>query len=148
MEIGRGAEAVITLENGTVKKWRMPKSYRQPELDMRIRQERTLREARITSDARKCGVLTPIISDISPFELKMEHVCGVKLKEVIDPRLSEKVGEMVGRLAQGRNYSWGSHHLEYDSAGRQDLPHRFRPGLLRKLPGGTGCGCACLFSDP
>ena len=76
MEIGRGAEAVITLENGIVKKWRLPKSYRQAELDERIRQERTLREARITSDARRHGVLTPIICDVSRFELKMEHVDG------------------------------------------------------------------------
>ncbi len=101
MEIGRGAEAVVTLESGTVKKQRLPKSYRQPELDMRIRQERTLREAKITSDARRCGVPTPIICDISSFELKMEHVQGKKLKEVIDPELSEKVGEMVGRLHTG-----------------------------------------------
>jgi TP53 regulating kinase-like protein len=76
MEIGRGAEAVITLENNVVKKWRLPKSYRLAELDERIRQERTLREARITSDARRHGVLTPIISDVSRFELQMEHIDG------------------------------------------------------------------------
>ncbi|HOV51488.1 MAG: putative bifunctional tRNA threonylcarbamoyladenosine biosynthesis protein [Methanosaeta sp. PtaB.Bin018] len=101
MEIGRGAEAIITLENGTVRKWRLPKSYRQAELDERIRQERTLREAKITSDARRHGVLTPIIRDISRFELKMEHVRGEKLKDIITPEISEKVGEMVGRLHKG-----------------------------------------------
>ncbi|MDM7939599.1 MAG: Kae1-associated kinase Bud32 [Methanothrix sp.] len=101
MEIGRGAEAIITLENGTVRKWRLPKSYRQAELDERIRQERTLREAKITSDARRHGVLTPIIRDISRFELKMEHVHGEKLKDIITPEISEKVGEMVGRLHKG-----------------------------------------------
>jgi TP53 regulating kinase-like protein len=101
MEIGRGAEAVITLENGTVRKWRLPKSYRQRELDERIREERTLREARITSEARRCGVPTPIICDVSQFELEMEHLDGVKLKDIIDPELSERVGEMVGRLHKG-----------------------------------------------
>lgn len=101
MEIGRGAEAIITLENGTVRKWRLPKSYRQTELDERIRHERTLREAKITSDARRHGVLTPIIRDISRFELRMEHVRGEKLKDVITPEISEKVGEMVGRLHKG-----------------------------------------------
>jgi Kae1-associated kinase Bud32 len=98
MEIGRGAEAVITLEGGTVRKRRNPKSYRQLELDEQLRNERTIKEARITSDARKHGVPTPIIRDISKFELKMEHVVGNKLKDVITPALSEKVGEMVGRL--------------------------------------------------
>ena len=37
MEIGRGAEAVITLEDGVVRKWRLPKSYRLPALDYLIR---------------------------------------------------------------------------------------------------------------
>jgi len=98
MEIGRGAEAIITLEEGTVRKWRIPKSYRLPELDEQIRQERTIREARITSEARRCGVPTPIIKDVLKFDLRMEHVVGQKLKDVITPALSEKVGELVGRL--------------------------------------------------
>jgi len=101
MEIGRGAEAVITLEKGIVKKERLPKGYRLAELDERIRQERTVREAKITSDARRHGVLTPIISDVSRFELMMEYVQGEKLKDVITPSLSEMVGEMVGRLHRG-----------------------------------------------
>lgn len=101
MEIGRGAEAVITLEDGAVRKRRIPKSYRLPELDEQIRQERTMREARITSEARRCGVPTPIIKDVLKFELKMEHVEGKKLKDVITPALSEIVGEMVGKLHQG-----------------------------------------------
>lgn len=101
IEIGRGAEAVITLEKGTVRKWRIPKSYRQPELDERIREERTIKEARITSEARRHGVPTPIISDVSKFEIQMEHVEGRKLKEVISPELSERVGEVVGRLHGG-----------------------------------------------
>ena len=101
VEIGRGAEAVITLEDGVVRRWRLPKSYRLPALDERIRQERTIREARITSDARRHGVQTPIICDVSRFELKMEHIKGDKLKDVISPELSRKVGEMVGKLHKG-----------------------------------------------
>ncbi len=101
MEIGRGAEAVITLEDGTVRKWRMQKSYRHSELDERIREERTLKEARITSEARRHGVPTPIISDVSRFEIQMEHVEGIRLKDVISPELSERVGEIVGRLHEG-----------------------------------------------
>ncbi|MDD1759275.1 MAG: Kae1-associated kinase Bud32 [Methanothrix sp.] len=98
MEIGRGAEAVITLEDGTVRKERIAKNYRLPELDELIRKERTLREARITSDARRHGVPTPIICDVSLFELKMEHLKGEKLKDIITSELSEMVGETVGRL--------------------------------------------------
>jgi TP53 regulating kinase-like protein len=98
MEIGRGAEAAITLEENMVRKWRLPKGYRQKELDEALRQDRTLREARIISDARRHGVPTPIIFDVSRFELRMEHVKGQKLKDVISPELSCMAGEMVGRL--------------------------------------------------
>jgi Kae1-associated kinase Bud32 len=101
MEIGRGAEAVITLEDGVVRKARPAKSYRQRELDERIRLERTVREARIMSEARRMGVLTPIICDITRFELKMEEVIGPRLKDVIDEDLCRRVGEVVGRLHLG-----------------------------------------------
>ncbi|MCU0638043.1 MAG: Kae1-associated serine/threonine protein kinase, partial [Methanothrix sp.] len=101
MEIGRGAEAVITLDQGFVRKSRPKKSYRQRALDERIRAERTLREARITSEARRLGVLTPIICDISRFELKMEWIEGEKLKDIINEDLSRMVGEGVARLHRG-----------------------------------------------
>jgi Kae1-associated kinase Bud32 len=98
VEIGRGAEAIITLEDGRVRKWRRAKSYRVPGLDERIRRERTIREARIISEARRCGVATPVVFDVSNFELVMEFVDGVKLKDVIDPLLAERIGELVGRI--------------------------------------------------
>jgi Kae1-associated kinase Bud32 len=98
MEIGRGAEALITLEDGVVRKWRLPKSYRLPALDEHLRHERTVREAKIMSEARRCGVPTPILRDVSGFEIAMEYVDGWKLKDVITPELSEKVGEIIGKL--------------------------------------------------
>jgi Kae1-associated kinase Bud32 len=55
-------------------------------------------ESRIISEARRCGVPTPIVLDVDQFSLTMEHIEGVKLKVVIYPDLSERVGELVGRL--------------------------------------------------
>lgn len=101
MEIGRGAEAVITLEDGVVRKQRMPKSYRLAELDEKIREERTVREAKLISEARRCGVPTPIIKDIRRFSIEMEDVAGQRLKDIMTPALSEDVGEMVGKLHSG-----------------------------------------------
>jgi len=97
-EIGRGAEAVITRDGDRVTKWRRPKGYRLKPLDDRIRRERTVMESRLISEARRCGVATPIIFDVDNFSLTMEHIDGIKLKEVIDPALSEKAGELTGRL--------------------------------------------------
>jgi len=98
VEIGRGAEAILTRDGDAVRKWRLPKSYRMKELDERLRAERTVMEARIMAEARRAGVPTPIIRDISRFELVMEYVDGKKLRDIITPELSERVGEVVGRL--------------------------------------------------
>jgi len=97
-EIGRGAEAIITRDGDSVIKWRRSKGYRLPDLDDRIRQERTISESRIISEARRCGVPTPIVLDISEFQLTMEYIDGTKLRDLIDPLLANKVGELVGRL--------------------------------------------------
>jgi len=104
-EIGRGAEAVITRDGDRVTKWRRPKGYRLKPLDDRIRRERTVMESRLISEARRCGVPTPIIFDVDNFSLTMEHLDGIKLKDVIAPALFEKAGELAGRL-----HAYGSGH--------------------------------------
>ncbi|MHC1632134.1 MAG: Kae1-associated kinase Bud32 [Methanotrichaceae archaeon] len=97
-EIGRGAEAIITRKENQVMKKRIPKGYRTPALDEHIRRERTIQESRIISEARRCGVPTPIVLDVSKFELTMEYIEGRKLRNVIDQNLSKRVGKLVGQL--------------------------------------------------
>ena len=60
----RGAEAVVTIDDGTVSKRRLPKAYRHPRLDERLRRGRTVTEARLLSEARRHGVPTPLVRDI------------------------------------------------------------------------------------
>ena len=96
--IGSGAEAVISLKGNTVIKTRIRKSYRLREIDDSIRRDRTRTEARLISEARRCGVPTPIIRDVTDFEIKMEYIDGTPLKEIINPTLSEQTGELIGRL--------------------------------------------------
>jgi len=62
----RGAEATVTVEEGRVVKRRVPKAYRHPDLDDRLRGERTRTEARLTSAARRAGVPTPVVYDVDP----------------------------------------------------------------------------------
>ena len=97
-KIASGAEAVITLSGNTIAKTRISKRYRLREIDETLRKERTRSEARLISEARQCGVPTPIIRDISDFEIKMEYIDGTALKKVITPLLSEHTGELIGRL--------------------------------------------------
>ncbi len=98
MYLASGAEATVTLEDGFILKARVPKRYRLAELDDRIRKERTRNEARLLSEARRAGIPTPIIYDIENYKIKMQYIDGTPLKYVIDEELSEKLGELVGRL--------------------------------------------------
>lgn len=63
----RGAEAVVKLGE-RVEKARVGKPYRHPELDDRLRRERTRSEARLTSLARRAGVPTPVLYDVDDRE--------------------------------------------------------------------------------
>ena len=96
--IASGAEALISLEDGNIIKKRIEKRYRLPEIDRNIRQERTRTEARLISEARKCGIPTPIIRDVTDFEIRMEYINGTALKNIITPQLCEQTGELIGKL--------------------------------------------------
>ncbi|AFD00903.1 Kae1-associated kinase Bud32 [Methanocella conradii HZ254] len=97
----RGAEAVVLIEDDKVVKTRVKKSYRIDELDERLRRERTRAEAKIMSEARKLGIPTPIIYDVGRFDLIMETITGVPLKDVIDEDSARKAGVLVGKLHGG-----------------------------------------------
>ncbi|WP_436931400.1 bifunctional N(6)-L-threonylcarbamoyladenine synthase/serine/threonine protein kinase [Halosimplex halobium] len=64
----QGAEATVSIEGDRVVKRRVPRSYRHPALDERLRRERTRIEARLTSEARRCGVPTPLVLDVDTGE--------------------------------------------------------------------------------
>jgi N6-L-threonylcarbamoyladenine synthase/protein kinase Bud32 len=65
-EVIQGAEATVTFEGDRVVKERAPREYRHRELDERLRVERTRQEARLTSEARRVGVPTPVVRDVDP----------------------------------------------------------------------------------
>lgn len=109
--IKRGAEAELYLTDflgrEAVLKRRIPKKYRIPELDRKIRAERTRAEARIIHRAKKAGVRTPILYsiDVKNTEITMEKMKGFTLKHAL-PSMNEdekreigkKIGEMVAKL--------------------------------------------------
>jgi len=94
----RGAEAVITFNEGTAEKFRVSKRYRVPALDRRLITERTRAEARLIHAARKGGVPTPIISDITPDTIVMEQVIGTLLTEDLSEKNLQEAGRVVGLL--------------------------------------------------
>jgi N6-L-threonylcarbamoyladenine synthase/protein kinase Bud32 len=98
----QGAEAVVEIDGERVRKRRLPKSYRHPTLDDRLRRERVVLEARLTSDARRQGVPTPLVLDVDTreTELTVEYVGDADLRAVLDSEESEdRVRAVAGHLA-------------------------------------------------
>ena len=93
-----GAEAVVTIGRDWVCKERRGKCYRSPGLDRQLIRERTRIEARLISMARRAGVPTPIIRDITKDSIRMEKIEGPMLKECLEPDLVREAGRMIGRL--------------------------------------------------
>jgi TP53 regulating kinase-like protein len=87
--IARGAEAELWLKDwNQVKalvKVRLPKRYRHPELDNKLRRSRTSREAYVIHRAKMAGVATPLIYlvDLENAVIVMEYVEGVKIRDFI-----------------------------------------------------------------
>ncbi|MFC6940173.1 bifunctional N(6)-L-threonylcarbamoyladenine synthase/serine/threonine protein kinase [Salinirubellus sp. GCM10025818] len=99
----RGAEALIEVGSERVLKRRLPKPYRHPELDGRLRRERTRSEARLTSEARKVGVSTPVVLDVDDVEatLTFETVGAADLRDALSESGVRAVGRQLAALHRG-----------------------------------------------
>ncbi len=109
--LAKGAEASLYLENfygyPSVRKYRRPKPYRLPQLDAKLRTDRTIREARSLAAARQSGVATPILYqvDLENATIVMEYIAGQRVKEQVPSlkktqrrRLFNGIGKAVARL--------------------------------------------------
>ena len=96
----RGAEALVAVGPERVVKRRLPKPYRHPELDERLRRERTRSEARLTSEARKVGVPTPVVLDVDDVEaaLAFETVGEADLRDALSESGVRDVGRHLATL--------------------------------------------------
>ncbi|KAM3138355.1 TP53 regulating kinase [Paramecium bursaria] len=107
--ISQGAEAKIYigqfLGDKIIIKQRFPKSYRLKELDDRINRERVKNEAKIMARARKLGINVPYLIEISDYQITMQYIDGVKLKDYIndggDITILNSVAQVLARLHDG-----------------------------------------------
>ena len=109
--VALGAEAAIVryefLGMPSIFKVRLPKAYRDPELDEEVRSRRTLQEARVMRAAREAGARVPRVLLVLPRRalIVMEYVSGERFKEA-EPKMGDKeacevmraVGEYVARM--------------------------------------------------
>jgi N6-L-threonylcarbamoyladenine synthase/protein kinase Bud32 len=102
-----GAEAVVEFlpdadDPTTVRKRREPKAYRHPDLDDRLRRERVTMEARLTSEARRHGVPTPLVRDVDVADatLELQYVGEADLRErLADGAATDAVRDLGRHLA-------------------------------------------------
>ncbi|MWV63745.1 bifunctional N(6)-L-threonylcarbamoyladenine synthase/serine/threonine protein kinase [Halorubrum sp. JWXQ-INN 858] len=113
----RGAEAVVDVRppddapgagestdpltaGRRVRKRRVPKSYRHPGLDATLRRDRTVSEARLTSEARRAGVPTPLVYDVDVADatLTLQHVGDRDLAAALSPSRARTVGRHLAGL--------------------------------------------------
>ena len=105
--IKRGAEADIYLTEWfgrpAVSKVRHPKSYRNSELDKRLRRQRTVREATMLHSVKSLGISAPLVYfvDANQYTIIMEYVRGSTVhalppKEV--PTHCKEMGRVAGLL--------------------------------------------------
>jgi TP53 regulating kinase-like protein len=107
----RGAEAELSIADWrgrkAVVKRRVPKGYRLPELDERIRRQRLRAEVRLMAAARRAGVAVPVIydADVAGNGITMQFIDGPQAKEAIESagpeereRLCREIGRCAGRL--------------------------------------------------
>jgi N6-L-threonylcarbamoyladenine synthase/protein kinase Bud32 len=93
-----GAEATVEIGDERVTKRRVPKSYRHPELDARLRRNRTVLEARLTSEARRHGVPTPVVYDVDPQEGRLVFEC-VGEADLREELTADRVRDVARHLA-------------------------------------------------
>jgi bifunctional N6-L-threonylcarbamoyladenine synthase / protein kinase Bud32 len=96
----QGAEAIVRFNSSIAEKRRVTKPYRVTPLDQRLIAERTRAEGRLIAAARKAGVPTPMISDITSDTILMEKVEGTPLNQTLIEQNLLEAGRMVGRLHQ------------------------------------------------
>ena len=105
----RGAEAIITFSGEEVIKERLKKGYRYPELDVRLRKQRTRSEARLLGTARRHGLLVPGVLDTSEYTILMNKIPGERVKEALEKQPSVQVLKQIGEAA-GRLHEAGIMH--------------------------------------
>ncbi len=107
-----GAEAILIKDVffgfNVLKKIRVKKDYRIPEIDEKLRKSRTAVEAKLLIDAKKAGVKTPIVFviDLENTTIVMEEITGKTIKSYLESTENstkknltmKRIGENIGIL--------------------------------------------------
>lgn len=102
----QGAEAILYLDKylgqKAIVKKRIKKTYRHPELDERLRRQRTKREAKVILRLLDQGINVPMVYDVDLAQstIVLEFIEGTKLDKYIDqnPDKAMEIGKKIGEI--------------------------------------------------
>jgi Kae1-associated kinase Bud32 len=109
--VARGAEAVLYLEeqkneNGDnmgkkiLVKERIKKGYRLPQIDEKIRKQRTKRETKMLSRAAGSGVDVPLVIYSGKSEIRMDFIDGQTVKEQLNGMPERQRNDVYGKIGK------------------------------------------------
>ena len=98
--IQRGAEAILYLRDGKLIKERISKGYRIPELDRKIRKQRTKGEAKLMEISRGRGLPIPGVRIEEDFRIVMDYIKGEKLKDILNEMGEEQRNSVCGEMGE------------------------------------------------
>jgi len=102
--IAQGAEAKIFKKKDSILKDRIKKSYRLPQIDIKLRKSRTRSEAKILRKASGIINVPKVIRvDDKKMNLEIEHIEGVKVRDLFDrndEKLKRKVCRELGKTVK------------------------------------------------
>lgn len=98
MEIAKGAEAVLIRRGSVLIKKRIKKSYRLKELDIFLRKQRTKREIKLLSEARRIGLSVPKILNSTTYKIEMEFINGKTLKDVLNKKNYKQYAKLIAEI--------------------------------------------------
>ena len=100
--LARGAEAVIIKKGRTVIKDRIEKSYRHPQLDEKLRSQRTRAEAKLLEKAHSIINVPKIMNGNEilpnkPYEITIEYIPGGKLADNLEKLNYQQICKEIGK---------------------------------------------------
>ncbi len=93
-KIASGAEAIVFLCEGKIIKQRVPKAYRDKQLDAKIIKTRNKQEASLLKRARNSGVNAPVVIAVGKDSITMEKIDDSKEHK----KYLERIGKDIAKL--------------------------------------------------
>lgn len=97
-KISQGAEAIVYKDEETVIKDRFVKTYRHPELDLKLRKARTKREVKVIQKLKELNILAPELIEKDISKITMSYIDGSKLRDILIPKHCVEVGQILAKL--------------------------------------------------